>query len=1221
MTIMFFRTTIIILGILLGFLYIPAFGQSDVLLLTRATGSLTACDSAKVFTVELTNTTGAPINAVTFRPRLQEGVEYVTGSASVLLGSGVTVAETSLLDLEDPVFTINTLPVGLTRIAYSARANCTVIGLLQNGKTNNQTRIEYGSTVIDEPHGSESYNVLYPELSLSINPTEVYTDRYKENQRTITILNSGLGTASRVRFRITYQAGHQPVSLSLGATVLTPLSAVGLVREYELNFSDPIFSPLLTNGVLRQNQSFQLIEKYKGTTCSYLPTHFELDWGCATLQTPLVVASCYEGGNKPDQYGYTSIVDGEPNFSRAQGGFSRSFTRRTTFCGNNTAQLELTYTNLGNSNTPASVDGARDVTLSFYHSEFYTYSNFRVKDLNGNWVSIPGAPSSSSFGSFVLSFGTLTGTVLADLDSDGLFNDLPPGASLTFAMDFTAVCPSTFSTCGGNTSNNVFSTFLNYKDNCGTSRTFTDTDVNTYLWERTASNYVNTLQSYTIEGPVDLSELKTEVYTFTTSRRIEEADFLDCSAGSFYSVLQVPVGYKVESALWNGVPISFTQSAPGADVTLLGGGYSGNYQVEFSLDCDGQSSGDPVGYLTWNMFHRCDPSCACEQKLVCGSYEVFNHCPECTGFHTKSFTVERTTFGQVMPPYRSYTHADLATAPLVDRTTPGIRLDRVYELDEFVAEATGIFDSVATGSYAHNKVFYEVRYTSPINVNILDVLSVEFVVDNGTVQTYTGTPIAPVALGSRVYAFDFQLPGTGTIVPGDKIDVKIRFKVRREAALLVGMYQLQRFRANLYGVDTNDEKQGCESYGAVLSVLKGRSWLGSSSSSWRCDGLWDPTLLWIQSGSGGDDFPNEFRPLGYLEQMSVKLPAGYQYIPGSGEFVYYSYGHYARPVEDPANPPTIIPNATGDIVVFPRASFWEVSETVSGPSTWIAMLRLNIEPKCSVAPVCSPTPVYGPPFQQTRFAVATMTSANIFVTYAYSPTGQITNTTNTSVNGTNLRRADLNLAASGLKDGYEPTVSWPIQLCNNTSGNNSYSANTWIAFEPANVSTLPLSVRNIDNNTLYAGSDVKFYGPTGKGYMMIRIGEIPLNQCRNLEFTVGYENCVEDKIDTIRVTASGGCSALRFPLVEGHTGKICTQIRDCEQAVRTSILQLRYRKADYQWTVHRPGAAKVNLCENIPFEITLTSTQIADMTDVYAGLKLPPGLSYVSGSGTYTGPM
>lgn len=226
---------------------------TGVNMLTRAQDTMKVCLNASTFTVELNNTSGGALTNVLLLPRLQEGIEFIANSAAVVAGSGVSItSQTVGVDLRFPTIVLNTLPIGLTIISYRARANCQVIPKLVLGKTNNQTRIEYvtNSTAyfINEPNGSESFNVIYPQLEPFIVLNEITTDVKKPEQRSLTVRNSGLGAAAFVRLQIDYSTSIAPVSLLLGTVALAPTSTAGTIREYLLDMNAPSIKALIGNG-------------------------------------------------------------------------------------------------------------------------------------------------------------------------------------------------------------------------------------------------------------------------------------------------------------------------------------------------------------------------------------------------------------------------------------------------------------------------------------------------------------------------------------------------------------------------------------------------------------------------------------------------------------------------------------------------------------------------------------------------------------------------------------------------------------------------------------------------------------------------------------------------------------------------------------------------------------------------------------------------------------
>jgi uncharacterized repeat protein (TIGR01451 family) len=158
-----------------------AYAQSDMLITTTAGSGMTVCGEPVTFTVTIQNTAGTLLEDIRLNPGLVPGVAYVPGSA-------VNMTEITPLNVDNPRFFLPNIAAGnVLTVSFQARASCALITYIRNNYSQdpsaatpirNATTLTYNKAgtidlSIAEPNGSESYNVAYADLDISVNAEDI----------------------------------------------------------------------------------------------------------------------------------------------------------------------------------------------------------------------------------------------------------------------------------------------------------------------------------------------------------------------------------------------------------------------------------------------------------------------------------------------------------------------------------------------------------------------------------------------------------------------------------------------------------------------------------------------------------------------------------------------------------------------------------------------------------------------------------------------------------------------------------------------------------------------------------------------------------------------------------------------------------------------------------------------------------------------------------------
>ena len=244
--------------------------QAQTLITDSDTPRLNVCSDYQQFTVKIAKASQACPNGK-LKIELPDGFKLEHNSIKIDGSSASVISQT------DKVGTVNiVIPAGpqteLLTITYNVKALCDIIG------DNSEKVVNY--TLTDCSGGkktgtSEAINIEYAVLRINVSPASVTVNPGNEIERSITILNQGLGEISQ--FNLERILGNGLTHVSYDYSNLTALGWNISNNNGQLVFNG-------ASGLkLKSGQSIVFKEKVKTALCGsqLTPTEYEVYYGCS----------------------------------------------------------------------------------------------------------------------------------------------------------------------------------------------------------------------------------------------------------------------------------------------------------------------------------------------------------------------------------------------------------------------------------------------------------------------------------------------------------------------------------------------------------------------------------------------------------------------------------------------------------------------------------------------------------------------------------------------------------------------------------------------------------------------------------------------------------------------------------------------------------------------------------------------------------------------------
>lgn len=1120
------------------------------------------CGDAVVFSVDLKNLGGSQWEEVQVFSKLPNGVSPIADSFTHPLDASST---DGLL-----VFNVGTVPNGgQTTISFSVDAQCDLIDYITEYNTNAKianvaTSVSYSDRNVlktyEEREGSVSFNVFYPSLLIEMKENDIEKNILagETTARTFTITNGGDSYVGNEGFKVAIDHSDnatETISISNGGGSSYAVEEVS--NRYIITIDD--FTAFGDgDGKFEPGESLELTEDVRINTCSVSSTNFTVLWGCKDNV-------CNENANNATATANITSTSGVP-----------AINNYVQYSSINYCDDPITLAYVIENKRPkqnARLDGANRAIIKeiefIKNDESRGDLSYKVKKKDGTYTEI--LPSRENSNAVYFSAQSFNNEIegISDIDGDGSYSDLLPGEKITLQIELSMSCIAAYSDFSVNKSSlkvEPLRALARWESVCGVSD-----------YRYAFINRTNTFVSQKIDGPIDLLPEETGTYSFSVERQVSEWNY-KCEAGHFSSIIKLPSSaYKVDvnNVRWGNSLVPATQNSDGT-LVIEGGGWKGEYQIDVTLDCTGSSNLSAASFIKWDMYYDCSGANCCKQHIASSQYEVFNHCPssgsECV--RTTSFIAERTTLGYPENEQGFYT----SLPDQLTETDDGMRLDAAMEGDQVKLVAEGI---VSSGNYSELKV--EIQYSSPYNEELLQFIDGQFEI-SGKTYPVLSQPVrrSSAEEGQIVYYYTFSVEGYNDEFSGDlQVDLSANFRVKEilSDAFKAGEFRLNRFRATHYGVKSNGNEISCESFGAKLNitrayfshqVIRGNNRVSPSCTGFRLSLQFNPY------GVNGDPFPNEFRPTNKIHGISINIPDGYEHYDSYSQIRYYNR-RTGRQTAVHLGVPTVETLTDGT----QRLTFTSTMEGEPLPSFEANNANGLIYLDVGLSSLC-----YNSLYNSRT---------NLSVTYTKRNLGEVTYSPPFNIDPPYWR--DIKIEGATVKDGYKDEISWNVSL----SGGSINSL--WLTIEPPQNITITSVVREGSEYDLLTYDDLH---PERK---WIRIGRMGWSETIPLTIIAKYNDCIQDVIDDIKITANYACDG--FP--ESPYDET-----DCTIGTRpaSDVLQIRYKNADLQASFNKINET-VNLCEPIPFEVSLLSSGLGEMYDLHVITEIPVGMILVPGSGEY----
>ncbi|MEX0274347.1 MAG: hypothetical protein AB3N16_08220, partial [Flavobacteriaceae bacterium] len=837
---------------------------------------------------------------------LSDGISYVSGSVTIVSQTGssdFTVSEVDVSDPNQPIFGIerpNDDPWQVNdevHIRISKTSNCDAVQFSYGGglfKDVHTISFEDSSGTVsnsDTDLTVNSYNLFRPSLALSdIDPMTLHVG--ESDQRNVSITNSGNGNLTTfehfVEVPTAFQSGY---SLSFNGTALTPSSTSGTIFTYTIDLSQAPFLGNVGDGdALFENETIVLREEISMDNCTstdlFIKHHSE--WGCSSSDTcqttnqpvgDIVLAQYWPSFElttvntpTPQMNSASTYTVELLNYASAENAYNVNFNVGFGWVSNLSSPWE---------NPLYGPDYRNDRTVSnfrFTNGTAFTPTRWEKTDGTGYGL-----------GSYLVGHDLFTSDPdgpggLEDLDGDGFFDDMAPGATTQLNVDLsfsplTPGCSEGYSQyiyyeqlqvhmwstnlCGNLTQQhneglNEADVYVEGLFNWGDPERF-DPDI-----EEGATTHLSFIGNFKTGGVpptcsgTDLISNDAST-TYTVLLTVPNGVTLDPSASTDYSQSGNTIQFQISNL---------------EDYQIDGWEMKVPIDFPLNIDCNTYTGGS-----TLNVPFSINYNSSCfNRQLHCGDFELEAHCDTtCDGAVTSTFDANRVTAG--------WTDETMATKVTLDANTHDVKM--YMPRDEMVINASAFMRNETS-----DNLFFEIRYvTDNSGVDMSDIIQFE----SGTItinDLSSGSQSTPITVNPTVSTQGtndnfmlFDLSSYRSIISGtyeygegneaDEISLELHFRFKDSFPETSRLYEFYSFEGAFYTEDGAGTPTVCETYNdrAFFFEPNVYSWTQGGNFVTGCDEKWIEVGMAMVSGLS-DKFPNEFRPLATWDEVTIEIPQG-----------------------------------------------------------------------------------------------------------------------------------------------------------------------------------------------------------------------------------------------------------------------------------------------------------------------------------------------------------
>ncbi len=1124
----------------LGFSQTPA-------VTTNIPNDLSACSEA-VFTITVSNPGDQPSAVGTLQYCFSSGLAFAGAS-------GVGLADSA--DARCPVLDLPSVPAqGSLTFDLRVRVGCFA---LDAGDRRDTIRLTLGGTP-QPPLLGQAYNIRVPIITLTPGNNWSFSGSNGDVfTRTFTIRNEGLGNA----YRVIVLDAHAQAGLQL-------IQTTGSIQGDTLVLSG---LDLGAQGFLAFRDSVVVSQTFRLNSCAVSSNTVAYGWACAdgtsctTLRPANYIVSA-TGGDTVEV-----VLSFEKPFAPPKP------------CEQETVVLLLE--NRGG--TPVfNVEWIHAIVSSEFApaqegikwKECYPMSDFRV----GN-TSVADASGGGAFEPYRFLLSAFTAdpdgpSGFSDEDGDGQFDDLAPGAvaMLSFVFSFNPACKE----CNSLQGSSFIASSAVFTNSCGqqTSAMLTPSGATGIRLDQAR---VEIEQDFILQAGT--------TYTFDYDLSIMLLGLSDiCPQDSVIAQFTLPVTLDVPPAFsprLNGITMSWWRPND-TTLNLLLPSNIGRLEVPLLTLCppDIDNSAictptyEPRTYqLPLRVFWTCGNGCPLTYELVCLNGSFFTvDCPRppeadslLHGVFADTFSVQRLTLGYV----------DNVLSAKVS-PSPDLKLDIALPFDTVLMRAVGHIKGFPGETFDSTKV--EIYYWNGLS-EYFQLLSITLWLDDaesGTSVSCTDMPLDyQFVNGYHIWAFDllplseaggcFAQQGV-RLTAGDSLRVEVLARMtealpNRKAEVISDLRIRFPYR---YGGDT----LLCETANANFRCINPQYDINlfALAPNGVCNTMsLDVTLQQGISNQGLPDlFPREIRPLFVYDTLTIEVPPGFRYVPGSTLWSYrLGDGADSTPaaVPLPLDDPEIITLPDGRVLLrYVRPPDLPVTDYYTGASFSIFTLRLDA--------LCPPDTSLFPVSMVGRSYLSIYDTVNVFYNNLAILLEDLNETSLSVVN-----------SASSLR-----TPTWLLKLCNPKAG--------MVIPEPImfweNNPRMP--VLSIEDLAAPAFSPPLVIEPWPDGRLATRLRSLPTDEC--IELRLRAQAPADCQPDTLYLQAGFQCPSESEPcMLKGGV-----EVYFAPQSAQPQLIALA-------------PLMPVDLCQPATYEIYLVNQGEGFMYDISLLLQMPElGQDYVPGS-------
>ena len=1128
------------------------------------------------------------------------GVTYVPGTVMEIANvGGLDIVEDDISDLTAPVFEIT--PSNLTEnqeitISYAREGDCAAKDhAVAGGKFKDEIKVcgnsGTGNCVEDTDVNLNSYDVLLPSIGL-LGQGDTIAVLGDTVDRNVTLTNGGQGILKDFKFYILDGTGTSTLSLKTpGGTVIPPtMSGDSLIYMITsaiiMEFGD-------MDDDYENGEQVILNRIYSIDSCDN-DSYYGAYWGCngaicqstdllqqksilpnitpdiaVTLVTPTMDSFCFSGQNA--KVGGTPIVN-------------------TFEVKNNGTGIAKNFRLFMSNATPGS-------TVS---EVYFSDDNWIVKDASGAILGVMGNPdvvSSSTFYQADCSQSSQATNLWKDVGDI----EIPAGESVFIEIPTYAENVSCWSDCYQ--SNNgwwVYNAAWSYTDLC---------EANNYgVTRRQLGGNQHNFHPTTIEMPTDLRDGECydfEVYytnLYTNVRRTDKGYnylWIDLTnTGSAYAggptIDLIPAN---SSNPTYAVPVDVFGDSIRVTLPNHLAGFGSELFVPLCASCD--DGGGTKTITTWHTVSY-NETCDGPFKKYCNSRTFVMHCPGCDlgGATPTNFSLERVSYGLADADNNGHPDGTALADPADVKLHRAINCDTVRGAWEIVVYDNNNADAADPNiGVPFNHVYVEFNL-APYNGCTIDPFTTLFeALPDAVVQVFPGGsgPAINCTVSPTIDGFTarYDLSGCkgagGTWGNNDSIYMEALFNVNSRVGS-GGIIQhvtdnevYSSYIPNPTGSNPSSaapyEKYTCDHYNDYMNVHN-FYYSFHTSSPQNVNGCTGSVVFdmrqYINTQSGDIYFPNEYRPLAIISEVTFNIPDAFQIRSGSVKF-----GGVTIPDVDV--------NQGGDQVTFQNLAQHYISNggTIrDNDENWNIVVRFDVDPTCSATPGVYDIGVqefyvqgigcHAPstPFLASNCAgVALGNQRSPLMTYnAPQPF----------------------LSGGGTRQMIEKQLCWDVIL--NNASNDIDAEFSWFYLDDQNGTLSNFVVK--DENGVEIPVD-------GNGFF--QLGDNVANA------STPYEICADaDGCDTAKLNVIAGYQCGAYPL------SIVGQ--DCADTVQLIGLPLA---SEVQLVVLTEPSTPLPLCVEQPVEVKISSAQAANLDNAALFINLPSGtavytpimVEYPAGSG------